>query len=146
MPKKECLEAPQCRRVKRNCPCGVLAKYGLVPSELGVGLYCGHTVDRDIVSDILTICTTKYLYHVVARTIVFFIFLQSTRKCDWEQYWEQDEVEARLKVKDNWLDHYIMTRKKKARSLANLICESRLRNPEKFPPTSEGVFRINLLV
>jgi len=42
--KKECLEAPQCRRVKRNCPCGVLAKYGLVPSELGVGLYCGHTL------------------------------------------------------------------------------------------------------
>ena len=74
MPKKECLEAPQCRRVKRNCPCGVLAKYGLVPSELGVGLYCGHTVDRDIVSDILTICTTKYLYHVVARTIVFLSF------------------------------------------------------------------------
>ncbi|KAG0521366.1 hypothetical protein BDA96_08G154300 [Sorghum bicolor] len=110
MPKKECLEAPQCRRVKRNCPCGVLAKYGLVPSELGVGLFCGHTVDRDI----------------------------STPKCDWEQYWEQDEVEARLKVKDNWLDHYIMTRKKKARSLANLICESRLRNPDKFPPTSEG--------
>jgi hypothetical protein len=55
-------------------------------------------------------------------------------------------VEARLKVKDNWLDHYIMTRKKKARSLANLICESRLRNPDKFPPTSEGVIRINLLV
>lgn len=74
MPKKECLEAPQCRRVKRNCPCGVLAKYGLVPSELGVGLYCGHTVDRDIVSDILTICTTKYLYHVVASTIVFLSF------------------------------------------------------------------------
>jgi len=55
-------------------------------------------------------------------------------------------VEARLKVKDNWLDHYIMTRKKKARSLANFICESRLRNPQKFSPTTEGEIRSNLFV
>ena len=39
-------------RVGRHCPCGVLANYGLVPSELGVGLYCGHMVDHDLVSHV----------------------------------------------------------------------------------------------
>ena len=29
------------------CECGVKANYGLVPSELGVGHYCGHMVDYD---------------------------------------------------------------------------------------------------
>jgi hypothetical protein len=27
--------------------CGIEAKYGLVPSELGVGYFCGHMVDYD---------------------------------------------------------------------------------------------------
>jgi hypothetical protein len=27
--------------------CGIKAKYGLVPSELGVGYFCGHMVDYD---------------------------------------------------------------------------------------------------
>jgi hypothetical protein len=34
------------------CKCGIEAKYGLVPSELGVGYFCGHMVDYDEV-DIL---------------------------------------------------------------------------------------------
>jgi hypothetical protein len=29
------------------CICGIEAKYGLVPSELGVGYFCGHMVDYD---------------------------------------------------------------------------------------------------
>jgi hypothetical protein len=29
------------------CKCGVKANYGLVPSELGIGHYCGHMVDYD---------------------------------------------------------------------------------------------------
>ena len=29
------------------CKCGIEAKYGLVPSELGVGYFCGHMVDYD---------------------------------------------------------------------------------------------------
>jgi hypothetical protein len=27
--------------------CGIEAKYGLVPSELGVGYFCGHMADYD---------------------------------------------------------------------------------------------------
>ena len=37
-------------RVQRQCPCGVPANYGLVPSQLGVGLFCGHMVGGDVVS------------------------------------------------------------------------------------------------
>lgn len=33
-----------------KCKCGVEASYGLVPSELGVGYFCGHMVDYDVVS------------------------------------------------------------------------------------------------
>jgi hypothetical protein len=33
-----------------KCKCGVEASYGLVPSELGVGYFCGHMVDYDEVS------------------------------------------------------------------------------------------------
>jgi hypothetical protein len=29
------------------CRCGVEAKYGLVPSELGVYYFCGHMVDYE---------------------------------------------------------------------------------------------------
>jgi hypothetical protein len=29
------------------CKCGIEAKYGLVPSKLGVGYFCGHMVDYD---------------------------------------------------------------------------------------------------
>ena len=29
------------------CECGVKSNYGLVPSELGIGHYCGHMVDYD---------------------------------------------------------------------------------------------------
>jgi hypothetical protein len=29
------------------CKCGIKAKYGLVPSELGVGYFCGHMVDYE---------------------------------------------------------------------------------------------------
>jgi hypothetical protein len=29
------------------CKCGIGAKYGLVPSEFGVGYFCGHMVDYD---------------------------------------------------------------------------------------------------
>jgi hypothetical protein len=34
---------------QRKCPCGVNAKHGIVPSELGVGYYCGHVVGNDMV-------------------------------------------------------------------------------------------------
>jgi hypothetical protein len=29
------------------CKCGIEAKYGLGPFELGVGYFCGHMVDYD---------------------------------------------------------------------------------------------------
>jgi hypothetical protein len=60
------------------------------------------------------------------------MFVQSTKKCDWEEYWEQEKVEARLKEKGGHLDSYIRNRKKKAREMAKCICESRAQNPDKF--------------
>ncbi len=51
----------------RQCPCGVPANYGLVPSELGVGLFCGHMVHGDVVSDLffaLLIVTLLYILKV----------------------------------------------------------------------------------
>jgi hypothetical protein len=47
------------------CKCGIEAKFGLVPSELGVGYFCGHMVNYDEV-DIyflfaqLQCCTRTY--------------------------------------------------------------------------------------
>ena len=29
------------------CECGVKSNYGLVPSELGIGHYCGHMIEYD---------------------------------------------------------------------------------------------------
>jgi hypothetical protein len=37
---------------------GIEAKYGLVPSELGVGYFCGHMVDYDEVGIYLFFCTS----------------------------------------------------------------------------------------
>jgi hypothetical protein len=35
------------------CKCGVKAHYGLVPSERGIGHWCGHMVDYDEVDILL---------------------------------------------------------------------------------------------
>jgi hypothetical protein len=43
--KEEDFHAPE-----RKCDCGVVASNGLVPSELGIGYYCGHMVGDDLVS------------------------------------------------------------------------------------------------
>jgi hypothetical protein len=49
------------------CKCGLEAKYGLVPSELGVGYFCGHMVDYDEVGIFLhqlQCCTRIYSFFV----------------------------------------------------------------------------------
>ena len=43
------------------CECGVKANYGLVPSELGIGYWCGHMVDYDEVG-----------YYCGKHEIIFF--------------------------------------------------------------------------
>jgi hypothetical protein len=48
------------------CECGVKANYDLVPSELGIGHYCGHMVDYDEVG----YCCGKH-------EIIFFSFAKS---------------------------------------------------------------------
>jgi hypothetical protein len=40
------------------CKYGIEAKSGLVPSELGVGYFCGHMVDYDEVGIYLLFCTS----------------------------------------------------------------------------------------
>jgi hypothetical protein len=52
-PEKEKEEVPEWKKKKRTikppevCKCGVEANYGLVPSGLGIGHYCGHMIDYD---------------------------------------------------------------------------------------------------
>jgi hypothetical protein len=50
------------------CKCGIEAKYGLVPSELGVGYFCGHMVDYDEVGIYLFFCTSC---NVIAVLTIF---------------------------------------------------------------------------
>ena len=46
-----------------KCECGVKSNYGLVPSELGIGHYCGHMIDYDEVG-----------YFCGNHKIVFYFF------------------------------------------------------------------------
>jgi hypothetical protein len=52
-PKSHCLdldekeEKKECKSDHVLCICGVKVKYGLVPSDLGVGYFCGHMVDYE---------------------------------------------------------------------------------------------------
>jgi hypothetical protein len=55
------------------CQCGVGAKYGLVPSELGVGYFCGHVVDYDEVG-------VGYICFDGMRCIVAFVVIYITPK------------------------------------------------------------------
>jgi hypothetical protein len=50
------------------CKCGIEAKYGLVPFELGVGYFCGHMVDYDEVGIYSFICTS---FNVIAVLTIF---------------------------------------------------------------------------
>ncbi|CAO2047495.1 unnamed protein product [Urochloa humidicola] len=78
---------------ERNCHCGVVANYGLVPSELGIGSYCGHMVGDDL----------------------------GTRKCDFEYFYDKDEVEKEIFRRKKFgihpqvLKSYIKSRKEKIR-------------------------------
>jgi hypothetical protein len=45
--KKKNVWAEVCKSDPELYKCGVEAKYGLVPSELGVGYFCEHMVDYD---------------------------------------------------------------------------------------------------
>jgi hypothetical protein len=47
------------------CKCGIEAKYGLVPSELGVGYFCGHMVYYDEVGIYLLFAPTVMLHPYV---------------------------------------------------------------------------------
>ena len=54
-PKNQWPEPPKAKEKKKErliykappvkCKCGVKSNYGLVPSELGIGHYCGHMVE-----------------------------------------------------------------------------------------------------
>ena len=57
-PKNQWPEEPQRVKEKKKerviykappvmCECGVKSNYGLVPSELGIGHYCGHMIEYD---------------------------------------------------------------------------------------------------
>jgi hypothetical protein len=72
-PKNQWPKPPQAKEKKKErvifkappvmCKCGVKANYDLVPSELGVGHYCGHMFDYDEVG----FCCGKH-------EIIFFSF------------------------------------------------------------------------
>ena len=66
------------------CECGVKANYGLVPSELEIGHWCGHMVDYDEVG----YCCGKHeiIFCLCKDLKSNFLFEQSTRKCKWESY------------------------------------------------------------
>ena len=59
-PKNQWPEPPKTKEKKKErliykappvkCKCGVKSNYGLVPSKLGIGHYCGHMVDYDEVA------------------------------------------------------------------------------------------------
>jgi hypothetical protein len=60
------------------CECGVKANYSLVPSELGMGHYCGYMIDYDEVG----YCCGKHeiiLFSFAKSYYLFFLFEQSTR-------------------------------------------------------------------
>ena len=67
-----------------KCDCGVKSNYGLVPSELAIGYYCGHMVDYDEVG----YCCGKHeiIFFFCKELGSNFLFEQSTRKCKWESY------------------------------------------------------------
>jgi hypothetical protein len=49
----------------------VVAKYGLVPSELGVGYFCGHMVDYDEVG----ICFLLHKIYCCIHPYLLFVFV-----------------------------------------------------------------------
>ena len=72
-PKNQWSELPKPKEKKKErviykappvmCECGVKSNYGLVPSELGIGHYCGHMVEYD-----------KVGYFCGKYEIVFYFF------------------------------------------------------------------------
>ncbi|CAO2038187.1 unnamed protein product [Urochloa humidicola] len=82
--------------MEKKCRFGVVANHGLVPSELGIGYYCGHMLGDNL----------------------------ATKKCDWEYYLDKREVEDEIlrrkkpRMHPNVLRSYIKCRKEDQRKLA----------------------------
>ncbi|CAO2163702.1 unnamed protein product [Urochloa humidicola] len=78
---------------ERKYFCGVVVNYGLVPSELGIGYYCGRMIGDDL----------------------------GTRKCEFEYFYDKNEVENKISRRKKFGIHpevlrsYIKSRKEKLR-------------------------------
>jgi hypothetical protein len=55
----------------RNCRCGIVGNYGLVPSELGIGYYCGHMIGDDMVGFLVILNPLKALCRLVTNLLMW---------------------------------------------------------------------------
>jgi hypothetical protein len=102
--------------------CGIEAKFGLVPSEIGVGYFCGHMVDYDEVGIYFLFAWAAMLHPYLLS------FLSETRKCSWQRYDEKEEVMHTIKSKrlmgqkmrcgSQLVDSYIKDRRQDIRRFA----------------------------
>jgi hypothetical protein len=53
------------------CKCGVEAQYGLLPSELGIGYWCGHMVDYDEVHSPRCYIDIQTLFYMLTCVKIF---------------------------------------------------------------------------
>jgi hypothetical protein len=75
------------------CKCGIEDKYGLVPSEFGVGYFCGHMVDYDEVG-------IYFLFASAAMLHPYFLFFVGDEKMRLGELRRQRRCDAYNKVQE----------------------------------------------
>jgi hypothetical protein len=94
--------------------CGVLARQGVVPSELEYGYFCGNVVGEDDawVSSYKQNCNTWFISTLIMMICIKSFDWQHTRRCDWETFEDREEFFEQVQRKGDKLGKMIMYERK----------------------------------
>ena len=97
------------------CQCGVPARQGVVPSELGYGYFYGNVVGEDDawVSSYKRNCNMWFLSALITMISIESINWQHTRRCDWETFEGREEFLEQVRRKGDKLGKMMMYEKSK---------------------------------
>jgi hypothetical protein len=96
------------------CQCGVPARQGVVPSELGYGYFCGNVVGEDdaLVSSYKRNYNMWFISALITMISIESFNCQHTRRCDWETFEGHEDFFEQVQRKGDKLGKMMMYERK----------------------------------
>jgi hypothetical protein len=96
------------------CRCGVPARQGVVPSELGYDYFCDNIVGEDDawVSSYKQNCNMWFISALIMMICIEYFNWQHTRRCDWETFEGREDFFEQVRRKGDKLEKMMMYERK----------------------------------